>query len=230
MGGVGLNASKFKGFSRNFSCGHAAPGDRGWGNSWKENSLTSFLALQLLYQHSRFPKQLLQKPSVTSGQCQSFINPVKSQSSPFARRSSLLPCSGGMAYLGGGNTDKNQNHQSLCKNSEGKSLGTSGVITLSTAHGGWQYDHSSTRLKGISNTQSMEKSQHLIKVLRRVTWSVLFSCHFFKLHHKISQGRRKIKKTKWWHSTGNPRNNSVQGTAGVFSMGKISAKQNCVKS
>jgi len=73
----------------------------------------------------------------------------------------------------------------------------------------------------------MKKASILLKVLRHVIWHVLFSYNFFfKQYHRTSQGRRRTKKAKWWYSTGKNRNKSVYGTAGLFSVEKVSAKQN----
>lgn len=76
---------KIPGFFRELQFrSHRARRQRLWGKSWKENSLTSSVALQLLCQHSRFLEQLWQEPSVPSGHCQPFPSPAKA-------RAHLLP-------------------------------------------------------------------------------------------------------------------------------------------
>lgn len=144
MGGFGLNAPKFKGILVQVTPCQEREGRVGrkisfW-EFWKEDA------------HSLSVQQQLQVPRAAPGEG----SPPQTQSSPLARRSSLLPCSGGMAYLWEGKTHKS-NSSPVWKQCKGK------------ARNQWsnnpQHSNKTNILlcqKSISDTQSI---QHLIKTL-----------------------------------------------------------------
>lgn len=150
-------------------------------------------------------QQQLQVPRAAPGEG----SPPQSQSSPLARRSSLLPCSGGMAYLWEGKTHKS-NSTPVEKQCKGK------------ARNQWSNNPQHSNKTNILLCQkrihpAFNKSPQLNTFHECLIFLPFSPTRFHRVEGKWrGQGDDAALET--------PGNKWVQGTAGVFSVGKIPAK------